>query len=185
VKRKRRAIPPRPVLSILRPKEINRVWGMDFIQDRTRGYQKFRCLTIVDHASRVSPGILILPRMTGFGVVEFLKELEVTRGLPKAFSVDNGSEFTSKVFTRWCAEKRIEIRFISPGKPVMNPFVESFNGRLRDECLNQTVFRDVSHAREAISEWVENYNSKRPHSSLNNKTPFEFEQEAKQVIGSF
>ncbi len=183
VKRKRKKLTPQ-VFSILRPTKPNKVWGMDFVSDKTRNYQKLRCLTIVDHATRFSPGILTLSRMTGFAVVEFLKEIEMRHGLPEALSVDNGSEFTSKVFTRWCAEKRIEIRYISPGKPVMNAFIESFNGRLRDECLNQSVFVDVDNASQVISEWWQNYNHNRPHSSLKNKTPFEVVENYKQMLGT-
>jgi len=184
VKRKRKRMWGPHVLTILRPSSPNIVWAMDFVADKTRAYQRIRCLTIIDHATRFSPGILVRPRITGFAVVEFLRGIEKIHGLPKAFSLDNGSEFISKDFTTWCEKKRIEIRYISPGKPVMNPFIESFNGRLRDECLNQTVFMDNEHANEVIQKWWENYNFARPHSSLQNKTPVEFVEGLKSMVGN-
>lgn len=184
VKRKRKRTLGPHVLTILRPRLPNKVWGMDFITDRTRSYGQFRCLTIVDHATRFAPGLLVQARMTGYKVVEFLKEMERRHGLPEALSVDNGPEFTSNVFISWCAEKRVEIRYISPGKPVMNPFIESFNGRLRDECLNQTMFLDLDHANEVIQKWWVDYNYHRPHSSLENKTPIEFVEELKSMVGN-
>lgn len=117
-------------------------------------------------------------------MVEFLERLEPIYGLPKALSTDNGSEFCSKAFVRWCADKRIEVRYISPGKPVMNPFIESFNGRLRDECLNQSVFLDVVQASEEILAWREDYNEQRPHSSLGGKTPSEIMKQLGAKVAS-
>lgn len=182
VKRKRKKIIRTNILPMLRPKEANIVWGIDFVSDKTRGGFLFRSLTIVDHTTRHCPGILVRRQIKGTDVVEFLNTLKT---LPKIISVDNGPEFLSRAFTSWCEEKRIEIRYISPGKPVMNAFIESFNGRIRDECLNQHVFSDLESAKQQIEKWRLNYNNDRPHSSLGNKTPAEVANELQNVIVKF
>jgi putative transposase len=149
------------------------IWGMDFIMDKTNEGLRFRCLTIVDHYTRECPGLCVQRRMRSIDVIKFLNKLSLTRSLPGTFNLDNGSEFISNEFTRWCNERRITINYIQPGQPIQNPFVESFNSRFRDECLNQRVFRDIYQAKEKIEEWRIDYNTKRPHSSLGYRTPQE------------
>lgn len=182
VKRKRKKIFRPNILPMLRPSEPNVVWGMDFVADRTRAGFLFRSLTIVDHATRHCPGILVQRQIKGTDIIKFLATLEKHSGLPKIISVDNGPEFLSRAFTSWCESKRIEVRYISPGKPVMNAFIESFNGRIRDECLNQSVFVDIETAKRKIEEWRANYNNIRLHSSLGNKTPNEVLLEYKNMV---
>lgn len=153
--------------------EPNIIWGIDFVHDRTNNGQKFRSFTIVDHFSRECPGIYVKKQLRSEDVIDFLVYLKSKRHLPKIFSLDNGPEFISEKFVRWAQEERIYLSYIQPGKPVQNPFVESFNGRFRDECLNQRLFRDITHARSDIEKWRVDYNTKRPHSSLGYRTPEE------------
>ena len=151
----------------------NMIWGMDFVTDKIKNGGRFRCLTIVDHYSRECPGIYVKRNLKSEDVIDFLETLERERGLPQSLSLDNGSEFTSDKFIKWCLDRRIKIHFIQPGKPVQNPFIESFNGRFRDEFLNQRELRDIYEAQAKIENWRENYNTKRPHSALNYRTPYE------------
>ena len=103
-----------------------------------------------------------------------LERLLESRGVPKSITIDNGTEFTSKVFDKWAYENKIRLNFIQPGKPSQNGFVESFNGKFRDECLNENWFLSLNQAKELIEEWRIDYNTQRPHSSLNNLTPQEY-----------
>lgn len=170
---KRRTKLDRPFVARIPLEKANMVWGMDFVHDRLKNQNKLRSLTIVDHFSRECPGILVRQTIRGPDVIDFLETLKKKRELPQAFNLDNGSEFISKVFVSWCNENRININYIQPGKPVQNAFIESFNGRFRDECLNQRVFRDIYQARQEIEAWRLDYNHERPHSSLGYKPPVE------------
>ena len=123
--------------------------------------------------------------MSGHKVAEVLSRLSTTIGLPKVIRVDNGSEFTSKALDRWAYENNVHLDFISPGKPVENAFIESFNSSFRKECLNVHWFQSIDQARNTIEQWRRDYNTYRPHSSLGNKTPFEraeihYEREASE-----
>lgn len=150
-----------------------KVWGIDFVHDKLIDGQKFRCLTIIDHHSRVCPGLLVKHKIHADDVVQFLEQIRAERGLPENLNMDNGSEFTSGLFSAWCASHRINIRYIQPGKPIENAFIESFNGRFRDECLNLNKFKKLRHAVEEIEIWRNYYNHERPHSSLNYRSPIE------------
>lgn len=171
--RKRRKVIVREYPRVEPATSPNMIWGMDFVMDRTKGGSSFRSLTIVDHYSRECPGIYVQRSMRSSDVIEFLTKLSLKRQLPNSLSLDNGPEFTSNEFTKWCNERRITLSYIQPGRPVQNPYVESFNSRFRDECLNQRAFRDIYHAKEKIEEWRINYNTQRPHSSLGYRTPEE------------
>lgn len=149
------------------------IWGMDFVHHRCASGEKFKCLTIVDHSSKVCHGMLVQKRILSEDVISFLENIKLDKGLPKNFNLDNGSEFTSLAFTSWCDQNRINIRFIQPGKPVENAFIESFNGRFRDECLSLSAFADLRHAAFEIERWRNYYNHERPHSSLNYRSPIE------------
>lgn len=107
-------------------------------------------------------------------VLSVLERLAQTYGLPKAITVDNGPEFTSKVMTEWCDKNGVQLQFIKPGKPIENAFIESFNALVRDECLNQNLFMNIDDARLRIEAWRKRYNQRRPHGSLNQLTPNEF-----------
>lgn len=172
-KRRKKTASKRRV-SLPRPKRINHTWSMDFVHDRLMDQSKIRMLTIVDHFSRESVAIEVARGLKSQEVIRCLSRLKHTRGLPKAIVVDNGSEFVSNEMDYWAHQNGVELCFTRPGKPTDNAYIESFNGRLRDECLNTNVFYSLDDAREIIERWREDYNNWRPHSSLGNQTPVEY-----------
>lgn len=165
--------------SVLRiPAELpiapNQRWSMDFVCDQLLGGQRLKCLTVVDDFTRESPGILVGRCITGDMVAEFFNQLTDQRSLPQVLVCDNGPEFTSVALDQWAFRNQIKLSFIQPGKPVQNCFVESFNGKFRDECLDHQIFYDLADARSKIETWRIDYNENRPHSSLNQRTPLEY-----------
>lgn len=153
---------------------LHNCWSMDFVSDQLFDGRKFRALTIVDNFSRYCLGIRVDKSIKGIDVVEVLDALKNQQHLiPKRIQVDNGSEFISKDFDKWAYENKVTLDYSRPGTPTDNPFIESFNGSFRDECLNTHWFLSLDDAYEKISEWVEDYNNYRPHSSLNEMTPAE------------
>jgi len=153
------------------PQRVNERWSMDFVTDSTVTGRRFRALTIVDDYSRECPAIEVDTSLGGRRVVSVLERLAETRGLPEVITIDNGPEFAGKALDEWAYRKGVKLNFIRPGKPIENAFVESFNGRFRDECLNTNWFLSVKHAREVIEAWRKDYNEVRPHSSLKGNTP--------------
>lgn len=174
-KRKKRSSHLRVVLDP--PNRVNQHWSMDFISDSLFSGRRFRVLTIVDDFSRESPALEVDHSLTGQRVARVLDRIALVRGLPEVITTDNGPEFTGKALDRWAFKNNVRLRFIQPGKPMQNAFIESFNGRFRDECLNEHVFVSLQSARESIEVWRQDYNANRPHSSLNNMTPEEFSSE--------
>lgn len=164
-------------LQAIRP---NQIWAMDFVHDRLDDGRPFKCLTLVDQFSKEAPAIEVDFSLPGPRVVRVLDWLRETRGLPEEIVVDNGPEFVSVALDRWAWEKKVRLRFIQPGKPNQNCYIESFNGRFRDECLNQHVFQGLSQAKDLIEAWRQDYNSVRPHSSLDGLTPEEFARDQAQ-----
>ena len=160
------------------PERPNQKWSMDFVTDSLVTGRKFRALAIVDDFSRECPAIEVDTSLGGRRVVGVLENLGELRGLPEAITVDNGPEFAGKALDEWAYRKGIKLNFIHPGKPVENAFSESFNGRLRDECLNTNWFISLKHAKEIIENWRRDYNEVRPHSSLKGKTPKEYAEAA-------
>jgi putative transposase len=158
----------------------NQRWSMDFVTDSTVTGQRFRSLAIVDDYSRECPVIEVDTSLGGRRVVQVLERLVEGRGLPEAITIDNGPEFTSKVLDEWAYRNGVKLNFIRLGKPIENAYVESFNGRLRDECLNENWFITVSHAKEVTETWRIDYNEGRPHTSLSGMTPSEY---AKITVG--
>ena len=156
------------------PQKPNERWSMDFVTDSIVTGRRFRALTIVDDYSRECPAIEVDTSLGGARVVSVLERLAAIRGLPEIITTDNGPEFTGRHLDEWASRKNIKLNFIRPGKPIENAYVESFNGRLRDECLNTNWFMDMKHARNVIEEWRRDYNEVRPHSSLDNLTPVEY-----------
>lgn len=152
----------------------NQVWAMDFVQDSLWGGRRFRTLNIVDTFTKECPVIEVDTSLTGHRVVRVLEWLSEVRGLPEAIRVDNGPEFISKALDEWAYRNSVKLDFIRPGKPVENCYVESFNGKLREECLNENYFVSLKEAKELIENWRIEYNTYRPHSSLNDFTPEEF-----------
>jgi putative transposase len=147
---------------------------MDFMSDELASGQRIRLLTLVDNFTRESLAIEVDNHIGGHKVVEVLMRLERARGLPTTIRVDNGPEFISKVLDQWAYLSCVELDFSRPGKPTDNAFIEAFNGRLREECLNQNWFLSLEDAREKVEAWQEEYNTLRPHGSLGNLSPEEF-----------
>lgn len=158
------------------PTRINQHWAVDFIHDVTRSGRRFRCLSLLDIYSRECLSLHIDTSISGKMVTDILQRFVEMRGTPEVIISDNGPEFTSRAFTSWADERRIRISFIRPGKPMENAYVESFQGKLRDECLNLHWFASLADAREKIEAWRQEYNTERPHRSLGNLTPQEFIQ---------
>jgi len=153
------------------PAGPNRVWAMDFVSDGFEGGGRFRALGIIDVFTRECLAIEVDTSLSGARVVRVLGQLAHERGLPEAIMLDNGTEFTSKAMLGWSQQTEVRLHFISPGKPVENAYIESFNGKLRDECLNQQYFADLGDARNKLADWRRTYNEERPHSSLSYTTP--------------
>lgn len=164
---------------------LHACWSMDFVQDQLFDGRKFRCLTIVDNFSRYCHAIRVGKSIKGIDVVEVMEALKKQNALvPKRIQVDNGSEFISKEFDKWAYENNVTLDYSRPGKPTDNPFIESFNGSFRDECLNMHWFLSLEDAYEKINAWISEYNHFRPHSSLNNQTPAEFIESDRSKDGS-
>jgi putative transposase len=174
-KKKKSPFPMRvPMPPATRP---NEVWSLDFLSDACMGGRKLRILTMIDDFSRIPPGILVNSSITGKMVTQFIDQVSVLHGYPENIRVDNGPEFTSGMFQSWASERNIQVEYTRPGKPTDNAFIESFNGKLRDECLNLQRFLNVKNASEIIEAWRLSYIQERPHSSLNKMTPYEFNKE--------
>jgi putative transposase len=173
-RRKRKRIGPFERKPLPKPTAANISWSMDFVADGLIGGRRLRCLTIVDDCTRECLAIEVDTSITGLRVQAVLDRLADTRGLPKSITVDNGPEFYGQVLDQWAYRTGVELSFIRPGKPNENAYIESFNGKFRDECLNEHWFLSLPHARSVIEAWRIEYNTERPHSSLGNRTPEEF-----------
>jgi putative transposase len=156
------------------PTEANQVWTMDFTHDNLASGRKFRTLNLMDGFTRESPRIEVDTSLPGLRVVRVLEEVARERGYPQAIQVDNGPEFISRVVDQWAFEHGVELHFIAPGKPTENAHIESFNGKFRDECLNENWFLSLQEAGMKIEAWRKDYNQVRPHSALGYLTPEEF-----------
>ena len=169
--RKRALGTRRPILVPDRP---NQRWSLDFVSDSFTDGRRFRVLTVVDDHTRECLALVADTSLSGLRVVRELDGIIARRGRPLTVVSDNGTEFTSMTILRWSQDRGIDWHYIAPGKPMQNGFIESFNGSFRDECLNETLFSSLAEARNRITNWKEDYNSQRPHSSLGNLTPDEF-----------
>jgi len=154
--------------------QANQRWSMDFVQDEFFNGRKFRTLNIVDDFTRECIVIEVDISLQGVRVARVLDRIAIHRSLPKSIVCDNGPEFAGKALDAWAHSKGITLDFIRPGKPVENAYIESFNGKFRDECLNSEIFLSLKDAQAKIENWREDYNCNRPHSSLGNLTPMEF-----------
>lgn len=159
----------------------NERWSMDFVSERLTDGRWFRILTIVDQYTRECLCMHADRSQTGEKVAEQLDRLIAHRGAPESITSDNGSEFTGKALDLWAHQAGVKLDFIRPGRPVENSYIESFNGRLRDECLNVEVFLDLADARSKLDQWRSDYNQHRPHSALADRTPNDFASLATQL----
>jgi putative transposase len=156
------------------PTRANQMWTMDFTRDSLASGRKFRTLNLMDGNTREALWIEVDTSLPGLRVVQVLEWVAQGRGLPEAIQVDNGPEFISRVVDQWAYANGVALHFIDPGKPVQNAFIESFNGKFRDECLNQNWHTSLEDARRTIEAWRVDYNTVRPHSSLGYRTPEEY-----------
>ena len=164
---------------LLRPTRPNEVWGLDFVQDALAWGRKLRMLTVEDLYTREALAIEIDTSLGGVRVARVLDRVIDERGqVPAAIVLDNGPELTSKALDQWAYNRGVRLHFIDPGKPQQNGYVESFNGKFRDECLNEHWFTSLYDARREVETWRVDYNGVRPHSSLGNQTPEEFRTSA-------
>lgn len=170
-RRKRKQVPVGERQPLLRPTAANQVWSMDFVFDRTADGRVLKCLTIVDDATHEAVAIEVERAISGLMLTRVLDRVALTRGLPRIIRTDNGKEFCGKAMATWAHERGIELRQIEPGKPNQNAYVESFNGRLRDECLNEHWFTGLLQARATIETWRREYNEERPKKALGGLTP--------------
>lgn len=168
-------------------KGINQRWSLDFVSDALNDGRKIRMLTVVDEFTRVCLGIIVDTSLSGNRVGRELDKIIKIYGKPEAIVSDNGTEFTSNAILKWSMEKQVSWDYIQPGKPYQNGTIESFNGKLRDECLNENLFSSLKDAEQVIEKWRIEYNEERPHSSLNGKTPNEVmrvEEETLKLTGT-
>ena len=159
---------------LMAPKGINELWAMDFVSDSMTHGRKLKILAIMDCFSRECVGMVVDTSIGGVRVARTLEELGAKRGCPKQIMSDNGPEFTGSALDAWAYSRDVKLHFIEPGKPTQNGYIESFNGKFRDECLNDNWFISLPDARKTIEEWWRDYNEERPHSALENLTPMEF-----------
>lgn len=179
---RKRALGTRAVTMELTKK--NQEWSLDFVHDVLANGRRIHMLTVVDDFTRESIKIAVDTSLNGQRVCAELEQVIETRGKPGRILSDNGTEFTSMAVLRWCKEQGIRWDYIQPGKPYQNGYIESFNGKLRDECLNENIFVNLQEAKRLVETWREEYNKRRPHSSLNGKTPEEAAQEEEKLTGT-
>ena len=170
-RRRRKKVPVADRQPLLKPGRPNEVWSADFIFDRTAEGRVLKCLTIVDDATTEAVAIVPARALGGLPVTRIFDRLAIERGLPCALRTDNGPEFCGRAMLTWAHERGVTLRLIDPGKPNQNAYIESFNGRFRDECLNEHWFTSVAHAQVVIEAWRREYNEERPKKGLGGLTP--------------
>jgi transposase InsO family protein len=170
-KRKRKKIPVSERQPLQRPERTNQVWSMDFVFDRSADGRVIKCLTIVDDATHECVAIVVERAISGERLTRILEALRLTRGLPEVIRTHNGKEFCGRAMLSWCHGRRVTLRLIELGKPNRNAYIESFNGRFRDECLNENWFTGPVQARSIIEAWRREYNEERPKKARGGLTP--------------
>ena len=163
-------------IEIPKPQRRNHIWTMDFMSDNLASGRKLKVFSVVDEYTRRCQRIEVDTSLNGVRVCRALSEVSQTEGLPEMIIIDNGPEFIGNALDKWAYERQVKLCFITPGKPVENAYIESFNGRFRDECLNENWFMSMQDARKIIEDWRIDYNQERPHSGLDYLTPEEFIQ---------
>jgi len=177
-KRNKRASMVRLELPI--PSRPNEHWAMDFVSDGLWNGRKIKVLTALDIFTKECLAIEVDTSINGERVTRVLDWLVLTKGCPEVITTDNGPEFAGRALDKWAYNNGVRLDFIKPGKPIQNAFIESFNGRLRHECLNQHYFETLQEAKKIIEDWQKEYNTFRPHGSLNGLTPEEFRKTWKE-----
>lgn len=170
-RRRRKKIPPADRQPLIRPGAANEVWSMDLVFDRIATGRAIKCLFIVDDATHEAVAVMPEHSLGGDHLVRMLEEVCAVRGKPAVIRTDNGKEFTGRAMLTWAHRNGVALRLIEPGKPNQNAYVESFNGRFRDECLNEHWFTSLLHARTVIRSWMREYNEERPKKAIGGLTP--------------
>jgi transposase InsO family protein len=170
-RRRRKKVPVSDRQPLGRPLAANQVWSMDFVFDRTAEGRVIKCLTVVDDATHEAVAVVPERAIGGHALTRILDRVAGERGLPQAIRTDNGKEFCGKAMLTWAHARNVRLFLIEPGKPNQNAYIESFNGRLRDECLNEHWFVSLAHAKVVIEAWRCEYNEERPKKSLGGLTP--------------
>jgi len=170
-RRRRKKVPVADRQPLVVPQRPNEVWSADFIFDRTADGRVLKGLTIVDDATTEAVAVVPARALGGLPVTRILDRLAVERGLPQVLRTDNALEFCGRAMVTWAYDRGVSLRLIQPGKPTQNAYVESFNGRLRDECLNEHWFTSLAHAQAVIEAWRRDYNEERPKKKLGGLTP--------------
>jgi transposase InsO family protein len=178
-RRRRKKVPTADRQPLVRPQGPNEVWSADFVFDRTAEGRVLKCLTIVDDATTEAVATVPARALGGLAVTRVLDRLAVERGLPAILRTDNALEFCGRAMLTWAHMRGVTLRLIEPGKPNQNAYIESFNGRLRDECLNEHWFTSLPHAQVIIETWRREYNDERPKKGLGGLTPAQY---AKQLM---
>ena len=173
-RRRRKKVPQADRQPLVRPQGANEVWSADVVFDRTAEGRVLKCLTIVDDATTEAVATVPTRALGGLAITRVLDQLAVERGLPAVLRTDNALEFCGRAMLTWAHEHGVTLRLIEPGKPNQNAYIESFNGRLRDECLNEHWFTSVSHAQVVIEAWRREYNEERPKKGLGGLTPMQY-----------
>ena len=179
-RRKRKKVPAADRCPLGRPLAANQVWSMDFVFDRTADGRVLKCLTVVDDATHEAVAIVPERAISGQWLTRIMDRLALTRGLPQAIRTDNGKEFCGRAMLAWAHERGVRLFLIQPGKPNQNAYIESFNGRFRDECLNEHWFMSLPHAKAVIGQWQREYNEERPKKSLQGLTPAAYARQLAQ-----
>ena len=180
--RKKVKRPPNERLPLQIARKVNDVWSMDFVSDSLSNSRRIKCLTVADDFSHECIDIAVDFGISGQYVTRLLDQAAIFRGYPIAVRTDNGPEFTSRAFLAWTTLHGIRHILIQPGRPMQNGYIESFNGKFRDECLNEQWFQSLPQARDCIAEWRKDYNEVRPHSSLGRIPPAQFAQQQRIQI---
>ncbi|MFX1707384.1 IS3 family transposase [Chitinophaga sp. CC14] len=173
-KKLKRRVPARIKQPLQQQTNINVTWSMDFMSDSMTGSRRFRTFNVIDDCSREALAIEVDTSLSSFRIVRVLDRIIEVRGKPAAIRTDNGPEFTSGYFEQWCNNNGIRLQYIQPGRPMQNGYIERFNRLYREAVLNAYIFEDLHQVRELTANWIDEYNQRRPHESLNNLTPYEW-----------
>jgi putative transposase len=177
-KRRKGVAVPREALEL--PQRRNEVWSMDFVMDALSSGRRIKILTIVDDCTKEAIDLAVDFGISGHYVTRILDQAARFRGYPAAIRTDQGPEFTGRALDQWAYDHGVQLKLIQPGKPTQNAYIESFNGKFRDECLNEHWFQSLAHARVIIQAWRKDYNEQRPHSMLGYRTPAEVAEQLRQ-----
>lgn len=181
-RRRRKKVPTADRQPLVKPSAPNAVWSADFVFDRTADGRVLKCLTIVDDATSEAVATMPARALGGLAVTRVLDQLAVQRGLPTILRTDNALEFCGRAMVTWAHARGVTLRLIEPGKPTQNAYIESFNGRLRDECLNEHLFTSLAHAQAVIEAWRREYNDERPKKGLGGLTPTAYAQQLRMKM---